>query len=253
MQGWAIVDGRLGPLGSAVLPIVDPAVMLGWSVFETMAADAGEVPELSAHLDRLARSCVEGRIPMPSRGLLAEEVAGVARRQGGSARVRITLTGGGHRLVVATPRRRDRMHEPVRCVRGEHHHDPNLSGAVKHGSRMGWVLAVQRSGADDVLLVDAHGRFTEGTTCAVLAVVDGVLHTAPHDGRILESTSCTRLLATAAELGIPVERTGPAASGPWDALYVASATRGLAPVVELDGVALPEWEPVGRRLVQAMG
>ena len=253
MQGWAIVDGRLGPLSQAVLPIVDPAVMLGWSVFETMAADEGAVPELAAHLDRLARSCVEGRIPMPSRGLLAEEVAVVASRQGGAARVRVTLTGGGHRLVVATPRSRDRMHAPMRCVRGEHHHDPNLSGAVKHGSRMGWVLAVQRAGVDDVLLVDEDGRFTEGTTCAILAVVDGVLHTAPHDGRILESTCCTRILATAVELGIPVERVGPSAAGPWDGLYVASATRGLTPVVELDGAALPEWEPIGRRLVEAMG
>jgi len=47
-----------------------------------------------------------------------------------------------------------------------------------------------------------------------------------------------------------VRRVGPDAGDPsaWDALYIASATRHLAPVVSLDGEALPGWDPVGRLL-----
>jgi branched-subunit amino acid aminotransferase/4-amino-4-deoxychorismate lyase len=101
---------------------------------------------------------------------------------------------------------------------------------------------------DEVLLVDGDGRFTEGTTCAIAAVVDGVLWTAPHDGRILVSTTLCEVVERAERLGIPVKREGPPASGPWDALYVCSTTRELAPVVELDGKSLPGWDPVGTRL-----
>jgi branched-subunit amino acid aminotransferase/4-amino-4-deoxychorismate lyase len=82
-----------------------------------------------------------------------------------------------------------------------------------------------------------------------------VLVTAPHDGRILASTTLNELLERAASLNVPILREGPSALGGWDALYVASTTRVLAPVVLLDGVALPGWDPVGRLVagIQAAG
>ncbi|HMV65890.1 MAG TPA: aminotransferase class IV, partial [Myxococcota bacterium] len=140
---------------------------------------------------------------------------------------------------------------PVRAARGPHRDEPFLGGRPKHSSRAPWAVAVARSGVDDVLLVDASGRFTEGTTCGILAVLDGVLWTAPDDGRILPSTTVIDVVRRAEALGVPVRREGPPADGPWDGLYVASATRDLAPVVELDGAALPGWEPVGRRIAAA--
>ena len=74
----------------------------------------------------------------------------------------------------------------------------------------------------------------------------------------VEHALVTRLLATlerllghAEALGLEVVREGPLARGPWDALYVASTTRSLAPVAELDGEPLPTWDPVGRALASA--
>ncbi len=250
--GWAIVDGEaVVPLEEARLPVTDPGFTLGWTVFETLVA-RGDVPSsLDEHLDRLARSCEAACITMPSRAALESEVRRVAARVEGPARVRITLTGGGRRVVQAGPLPTGRRWGPVRAARGVHRDEPYLAGAVKHGSRAPWVVALQRSGMDEVLLVDADGRFTEGTTCGVLAVVDGVLYTAPHDGRILPSTTINDLLARAARLGVPVRREGPPASGPWDGLYIASVTRDIAPVVALDGEALSGWDPVGERLRDA--
>ena len=132
-------------------------------------------------------------------------------------------------------------------MRGPHREDPFLGGRVKHGSRLPWVIAVKRSGVDEVLLVE-DGRFVEGTTSGVLAVVDGTLVTAPDDGAALVSTTVARILERAERLGVPVRRERVDAQGPWDGLYIASATRDLAPVVELDGEPLPGWDPVGRRL-----
>lgn len=103
-----------------------------------------------------------------------------------------------------------------------------------------------------MLMVDQDGRFTEGTTTGVWAVVDGVLWTAPDDGRILVSTGILQLLEVATAMGIPIRREGADASGPWDGLYVASATRGIAPVAELDGQVLRGWEPIGMRIRDAL-
>ena len=245
-MSWTVLDGVGGPSDEARIPADDPAVTLGWSVFHTLALPGADV---ELHLDRLERSSRAGHVPFPPREALRREIAEVGERvRGPGARVRITLTGGGHRIVRGESIDPSRRHGPLRAVRGPHRDEPVLGGAVKHGSRLPWIVAVRESGADEVLMVDDEGRFTEGTTCGVLAVVDGVLYTAPFDGRILESTTVTDILARAERLGVPVRREGPPAEGPWDALYVASATRDLAPVVELDGTALAAWDPVGRAL-----
>lgn len=248
--GIVLIDGVPCAPGEACIPISDPAFTVGWSVFEALRAEGGQIAELEAHLDRLGESCAAACLPPPDRALLAAELRIAAATVPGPSRLRVTLTGGGRRVVLAEPRDEARMHAPVRCARGPHVEDPFLPGFVKHGSRAGWVVAVRRAGVDDVLRVDGQGRFTEGTTCAILAVIGGTLWTAPHDGRILESTACRAVLRRAEALGVPVRREGPSAAGPWDGLYVASATRGLAPVVELDGEALPGWEPIGRRLAE---
>ncbi len=245
------MDGVLMPIEQASIPITDPALTVGHAVFDTLRSDPdGTVDQLHAHLGRLARSAQAATIEMPEIALLAEEIRQVASRLGGPARIRVTLTGGGRRAVAATRLDTSRIGRVVRAVRGVHADEPYLGGAIKHGSRAPWIVAVQRSGVDEVLLVDADGRFTEGTTCAIVAIVAGTLYTAPHDGRILASTTLNALLERAESLGIPVVREGPLASGPWDALYVASTTRKLAPIVELDGEVLPGWDPVGMRLAQ---
>lgn len=246
MRGWAFVDGVGMPLAEARIPVDDPAVTLGWSVFETLTTRGGVGVRLEAHLDRLAASCRGACLVMPDREDIRREVAALAVRD--DVRIRVTITGGGRRIVTAEPVDPARAHQPVRAVRGAHRDEPVLGGEVKHGSRAAWIVAVKRSGVDEVLLVDDAGCFTEATTAAILAVIGGVVWTAPHDGRILESTTCVDVLERAARLGIPVRREGPPAGGGWQGLYVASATRDLAPVIELDGVALPVWDPIGRAL-----
>lgn len=248
MDGWAILDGVLAPLDETRLPVTDPALTVGWSVFETLGVQDGEPNRLDAHLRRLFTSCDGAEIPCPDEARLRAQVAELVAVAPAEARVRITVTGGGRCLLTAVPMPVGRAGKPVRAVRGAHRDEPFLAGRIKHSSRAPWVVAVRRSGADEVLLVDENGRFTEGTTSAIVAVVDGVIWTAPDDGRILASTTLAGLLKRAEALRIPVRRRGAPAVGPWDGLYIASATRRLAPVVALDDEALPGWEPVGRRL-----
>ncbi len=249
-DGWCAVDGVVTPLAEARIPVDDPAFLTGWAVFDTLEVGTGH-DRTGKHLERLARSAAAAEIAMPDPALIEAEIDRLAARLGGVARVRVTLTGGGRRVVTAVPVDASRRHAGIRAVRGLYRAEPFLGGDVKHTSRAPWVVAVRRSGADEVLLVDQDGRFTEGTTCGIVAIVAGELWTAPHDGRILESTSVCSVLERADRLGIRVHREGPLAAGPWDGLYVCSTTRDLAPVVELNGRPLIGWDPVGRRLAGA--
>jgi 4-amino-4-deoxychorismate lyase len=257
-EGFAVVDGRLVSLLEACLPVTDPAFTVGWSVFETLRVRGGRVDRWALHGERLARSAAAAEIPPPDLDTLAEEVARAAKALGGDARVRVTLTGGGRRVVVATPLDPARVFAPVTCALGAHRDEPFLGGAVKHASRAPWVVAVRRARADDVVLVDENGHFTEATTASVIAVVHGVLHTAPDDGRVLPSTTLVDVLAAAAQIGLEVVRQGALADGPLDAVYLVSATRVLAPVTHLAGRALGQpvpgagWDPVGERLRGAL-
>lgn len=248
-MGWAMVNGRILPLRDARIPADDPGFTLGWTVFETMLVREGAVPRLAEHLARLAASAEQTGIPLPE---VAPEVVTLARKASVPSRLRVTLSGSGLRVLTLEPVSKDRWGQGVRCARGPSVTSPLLSGAVKHGSRAAWVAGVKRAGVDDLLLVDSDGRFTEATSAGIVAIVDGALYTAPFDGRILESTTVSALLDVAEAQGVPIERRGADAEGPWDGLYIASATRGLAPVLELDGRALAGWEPVGQALMAAL-
>lgn len=249
MDGFAMVDGRIVPLGEATVPITDVQFTHGLGVYETIEACVGG--DYSLNLVRLEASARAIGVAMPAEAVLLQEIEAVRARIGDRAWIRINLTGDGRRQIWGTPVEAARRHVPVRCWRAPHVDNPMLAGSVKHRSRGPWMAELRRRAVDELLFVDAAGRFTEGTSCAVLAVTDGVLRTAAWDGWILASTTLDRLLAHAARLGIPVERVGPVAEAPWDGLYVASTTRSLSPVIELDGQAIPAWDPIGRRLAEA--
>ena len=248
MSGVAVIDGVQVPLEEAGISVLDPGFTVGWAVFETLTSSGGVPDHLPDHLDRLEHSAREAAVPPFDREVVEREVHRAARAIPGRARLRITLTGSGLRVIVATPLDLDRKHRPVTAARGIYREDPYLSGAVKHTSRASWMAAVRRAEVEEVLLVAGRVRFLEGTTCAILAVIDGELWTAPHDGRILESTTVRRLTERAEALGIAVRLEAPPAAGPWDGLYVASVSRHIAPVTLLDGERLAGWDPVGRRL-----
>ncbi len=252
-DGVAIVDGQRMPLDQATVPVTDLGFLRGFCAFDTVRAEAGRVVHLDQHLDRLAKTCQETGIPGYDRAVLRSEVMAVCEALGGSGTIRMTLTGSARRLVLGWPPEPGRFHRPIRAARGRWSSIPALSGEAKHTSRMHWMIMVQKAGVDEVFLVDEADRFTEGTTCGIFASIGGELWTAPHDGRILMSTTALSYIQRAERLGIPVRREGPPADGPWDALYAASTTRKLAPVAELDGVELPMWCELGTRLVQEDG
>jgi para-aminobenzoate synthetase/4-amino-4-deoxychorismate lyase len=202
---------RVRRRGPRPVPRPDPAAGL----YETVLVTEGRPHELAAHLDRLAASA-HTLYGDPPPGDLAERAAAAARGHE-RARLRIDLVPNRDATVAVTPL--GALEPPVlRPVVL-----PGGLGPHKWRDR----TLLESHEADDPatmpLLLDADGYVLEGSRASIVVrAADGKLYTPPDDGRILPGvtvagTSAQPLMLTLAD----VEHA--------DAVYVASALRGLSP------------------------
>ncbi len=239
----ALVNGVAG----AGIPPDDPGFTRGLNVFDTLRTYGEAIFRLEKHLERLDASAKAMGIPAPDRDVLLSEIEQV---RGPEVIIRITLTGGGNRVVAVAPIEQAKVGRPVRCARVDMRPNPYLPGHVKHGSRAAWVLAAQHLGVDEVLFVDPAGHILEANRSNVFAVVDGTLWTPPADLALVGVTRGA-LLDAAAEAGLPLTVAPLPARSEFQELYLSSTLKELAPVIELDGVPVGGG-PLGARLHQAL-
>ena len=249
-EAWRrlLVDGLLAE--QLVLDPDDPGLLLGYTAFETVRTYVGRPFRLGPHLDRLRASALALALTLPDDDVVAAEVGALlATCPPGDVELRITLTGGGRRIlraraIAAAP-------SSVRCASRPLQGADSLPGWIKHGSRLAGVRAVADARVDEVRWVDVAGHFIEGTRSNIFAVVDGLLVTPPADGRLLAGVTRQALLDAAREAGVPVAEAPLLAAGPWSELYLSSTLKELVPVVALDGRAAPGAGPVGQAVARA--
>jgi branched-subunit amino acid aminotransferase/4-amino-4-deoxychorismate lyase len=241
MAKVVLFDGLLRADGTAPVPADDPGLTAGMTCFETLRSYGGRLLGLEEHLVRLEDSARAMRIAFPGAALLRDEACGVLAQHGGDAVLRITLTRGGHRIVVAADI--GPPPESMRCASRVFEPPQWLPGRVKHGSRAGSILVVEALGVDEVIWVDRNGAVLEGTRTNVFAVKKGELYTPPLDGRILQGVTRGLLLSLA-----PVHEDSFRLDETLDELYCSSTLKELCPIVEVDGAPAPGGGPVGRAL-----
>ena len=241
-----LVDGHMSTGAEARISALDPAVLLGVSVFETLPVIEKKPLNLDRHLLRLSRSASQIGLELPDLDLIQREVHQLIARFGPTARLRITLTGGGHRILWAQALDLSRFGRPVRVQTRRFSESP-LSQA-KHGSRAPWYFAVKESGVDELIWVSQSGELMEGTSSAIIGVREGGLYCAPNNASVLPSISRACILDQAHERGLRITRRGPRLASVWDGLYLCSSLRGLAPIYQIDGLSRAVWEPIGRAL-----
>ncbi len=242
-----LVDG----IESASIPADDPGLLLGWTAFDTLRCYGGSPFRLTSHLDRLDASARVLGLEAPDRAVLKEEVARVCQGAGPDHRVRITLTGGGHRIVDGAPIPPGTTGRDVTVHRVAFEPPESLPGTVKHGSRLAWALAARRAGVDEVLLIDPSGHVLEASRSSVIAVGQDGIQVAPLDGHQLASVTRQALLEAAREAGLPVTIRRLSGSLEVAELYLASTLKELSPVVAVDGEVRPGRGPVGAVLHEA--
>jgi 4-amino-4-deoxychorismate lyase len=275
----------VGVLGRGIVdptaPVVradDLGLTRGDGCFETCRVttdDAGvsRVDNLDAHLARLTRSLGVLNIPADvaaARGLVLDVAA--AWPHPGEAAVKLMVSrgveGSDDPTVIATVRPigaaslRQREHgiRVVSLSRGTssdaYDDAPWLLGGVKslsYALNMAALREATRRGADDAIWVSTDGIVLEAPTSTVVWSQGSVLATTPSGASgILAGTTLAKLfdgidVGTAAR-AVSLEHLVDA-----DAIWLVSSVRGVAEVIELDGVARKADPALTARLARTAG
>lgn len=260
----AYLNGWLGSIEEACVPVNDRGYVFGDGVYEVVRAYKGEMFALEHHLKRLELSAAAVEIDLPWNKSKLKETAEEVLAQSGikEAVIYIQVTRG------TAPRN----HHPEAGMR------PNLlvtarniSGIppslysegvkaismpefrwqmcnVKSISLQASVLAklrAGRAGASEAVFVLPDGTVTEGASSNVFIVKDGVLMTHPADNRILAGVMRHFVLTVAESLGVK------SAVAPYnisdlmkaEEVFISGTVTEMVPVVNVDGKTIGAGKP----------
>jgi para-aminobenzoate synthetase / 4-amino-4-deoxychorismate lyase len=238
--------------GAMARPSLRPRPAAG--VFTSLLVTDGHTHGLADHLARLeasARQLFGKHLPATLTGDLA---ARLAENPSGRLRITVQLAGGPLRARVEVvpldhPPAQVRL-RPVVINGGLGGHkwlDRRLLAELAHR------LAL--SPGEQLLIEDTGGEVLETDRANVFAVIGGVLHTPPADGRLLPGMTRDAVLRAAPRQGLavsvtPVSRTELQAASE---VFVTNAVHGVQPVRSLAGspAAWPAG-PVARRLAASL-
>lgn len=244
------MNGMLCEAGAETLLGRAPGLLVGDGVYETLVAHAGRPFALERHLDRLAEGAARLGLMEPDRveirKAVGEVIAANGRNEEAVTRLRITLVRGVEgavTLVSAGPQKA--WPEVSRAVtvpwrRNEH----GALAGVKSLSYGENVLALNRAhalGADEAIFCNTAGHLCEGTATNLFLVHEGRLWTPALATGCLPGVTRALVLELAAAEGMLVDEAplGEEVLGEAAEVFVTSSTRGVHPVAEVNGVALP--------------
>ncbi len=231
------------------MPATDDGLIRGDGVFEVIRVYAGKPFALADHLDRMARSAANLRLPELPRALLEQEAAELLRARGGSVFdgcLRLVVTRGGRRLLLTEP-----MPATVERIRlGFVTFAPThiLDGikSLSYGSNMLASRLARERGFDEALLVTPHGRVLEAPTSSLFWVSErDELCTPPLADHVLASITRGRVMEVADVVERSLEREELLAA---PEAFLASTTREVQPIAAVEG---RDFGPPGKRTLAA--
>ncbi len=246
-----LVDGAdRDPAAPAVSPLDQG--LLGHGVYESIRTYDGVVFGLDEHLARLADGAAALDISCPVEALAHEVPEAVRLRfAAGESRIRVFLTAGGTRIVIADSipdRRRDRD-EGLTAVILPWTRDPagptaGVKASSTAASRVGLRHARERDAATGIWVTPA-GNVSEALTANVFAVVGGVVVTPPLSDGALAGVTRSKILRFASEDGLTCEERSLTAAdlATADEAFVSATSEPVVPLVKLDGAAIGDGTP----------
>jgi len=263
MSHIAYVNGEFLPLEQARVSIEDRGFQFADGVYEVVACYGGRFLALTAHLERLARSCAEIGLTMP---LSVDGLSSIVRQtyeknRVDDAMIYMQITRGvAPRVHVPAHELSPTLVITVRAL-PEPSDEKILYGAagvtlddfrwkrcdIKSIALLASVMGKQqavRAGADEAFWLDADGYVLEGSSTNIMAVIDDMLTTHPSDQRILGGITRDIVLKLAAEDGISVDER------PWrleeaglSECIMTSTTNAALAVVRMDGKPIGDGKP----------
>lgn len=268
------LDGTYLPLREARISPLDRGFLFGDSVYEVLPVHAGRMFLFREHLDRLARSLREIRLPSPhtlEQWLqILEEL--IRRNGGGDMYVYLQVTRGmelgrNHAFPQTVVPTVFALTAPLPVLTDELRRHGCAAITVedfrwgrcdiKSTALLANVLMKQQAvdaGVQEAIIVH-EGQVLEGSSTSVFVVHENVIATPPNGSHILPGTTRDAVLELAREL-LQVEvrpiRTEELATA--SEVWLSAATRDVLPVSRIDGQPVgsgspgPQW----RRMTDAL-
>jgi len=242
------VNGQQVAKANYVVPADDDGFLRGLAAFETIRTHNGRFFRAPQHIARLLASVDALEIGPVSNQALLQECGRAIENFEGDARLRITLTAGGVRLMEVAAL--DQAYVNCTLTVATRNFEPPawLGGRVKHCSRAMNQVARAQAGVDEIFWIGRDGNFTEAIRSNIFAVVNNVVVTPPDDGRILSGVTRSALIELARDNNIPLVEGPIKPTDDIAELYASSTLKHLAAVIELDGIPGPGGGPIGARL-----
>ncbi len=258
------IDGAVVPASEARVSVLDHGLLYGDGVFEGIRFYHGRPFRLTQHLDRLDRSAraIALDVPLARQALVQaiEHTVSCFDKPNGYLRLVVTRGVGsmgidplacdnpqlfiiaGHLRVVSA----DTRDEGIRVITASTRRLPSdgLDARIKSLNYLNHILArieANHAGADEAVLLNAHGRVAEASVENLFIVRDGELLTPPGIEGALEGITRQCVCEAASDIGIAV-REAPLA--PYDLYnadecFLSGTGAELIAVREVDGRHLP--------------
>ena len=228
----ASVDGEIAPTRDSTLPLPDDGLYRGDGVFEVIRLYGGRPFALREHLDRIERSAAAIELPVERELIESELEALLAEHGDDDGQLRIVLTRGGRRVLLAEelpPRG-----ATVRLATVTYAPSVILDGvkSLSYAANMQATRIAVARGADEALLVRPDGTVLEAPTSAVFWVsADGGLRTPSLEAGILESITRAKIVSALHVSEGQFDVADVHAAGE---AFLASTTREVQPVAAID-------------------
>jgi branched-chain amino acid aminotransferase len=247
----ASVDGALMLAAAATIPANDEGLLRGDGIFEVIRVYDGKPFAFEAHLQRLERSALNLRLALDLESVRAEAARLLAHAGSGPDHelLRIVVTRGGHRILLTEPlpavRERLRLgtvtYSPTRVLDGVK--------SLSYAANMLATRLARERGFDEALLVTPHGHVLEAPTSSLFWVKDGEVFTPPLSDHILASITRALVIDTAgaSERSCTLDELAQA-----DEAFLASTTREVQPVAQIDDCSFNRGQAVSERVAAAV-
>lgn len=278
MRGAVYVNGTITPADRAVVPVFDHGFVYGEGVYEVLRT-YNRVPFLyDRHMTRLRQSAERLMLEVPFEDatlLRWIEQTMAAAGELSEAYIRVLVTRGIGELtydLAATPTPTVVIIvKPFEPLPPEHYdngmrlalvdtlrnHPRSVNPLIKANNLLNNALAIraaQRVGGEEALMCNYRGEITECAMSNFFLVRGASVLTPPSNAGMLEGVTRAFVFELARETGIEVreETLMPKDLENADEMFITSTTRGISPVVDVDGrqVGSGRPGPITRRLLE---
>jgi len=261
------VNGEFVPQSQARISVLDHVVLYGDGIFEAAFAWNGRIFKLDAHLDRAFRSMAAIALSPPidqasMRSLIIEATSRNGYRdayikwvvtRGSNGKPLMDPTGCVPNLIILVQPYINRASSEriaqglcLKTVAIRRPQGQVLDPRIKSINYLNLVLAkleAKAAGADEALLLDAHGRVCEATGCNVFVVRGRHLRTPRHD--ILAGITRETVFEIAGERGLGTEEADLELYDAYtaDEIFICGTAGGLLPITTIDGRQIASGQP----------